>query len=421
MAAEREAPRGDRRVLGRRPADGAALSRSTRCRGSCRAAEWARVEAGVEQRHRALNAFLADAYRAAGRRRGDADRAPGGRARRRAARSGRWRTAPAATRTPSGRPGRGSRAPALAATDVLRTAGGAWLVAKDHLRVPAGLGYALANRRQHARGRARAVLRRRRAGRSRGTPCRCCAPGSGAAASAGLRGDAADRRPQRAGRATTRGSSTACWPTPSASRWSARPISGRAWTAGSRSPSAASGTAGRRAVPPLRRRPAGRLPHADRPAAGRAAHRGRAGRPARPGQRAGQRARRRRRRLRLGAGDDPLLPGRGAAARLDPHLGAGRREPVGAGPRPAARARPAAGRRVRRPRRGRRPVVHGRPSWPRCRRRSRPRPTASSPRSRWRPRRRRPSSTARCSPGTWTCGCSRWPWAAAPCRRCRRR
>jgi len=38
--------------------------------------EWAQVEAGVEQRHRALNAFLADAYRAAGRRRGDADRDP---------------------------------------------------------------------------------------------------------------------------------------------------------------------------------------------------------------------------------------------------------------------------------------------------------------------------------------------------------
>ena len=40
------------------------------------AAEWSRIAAGVEQRHRALNAFLADAYRAAGRRRGDVDRAP---------------------------------------------------------------------------------------------------------------------------------------------------------------------------------------------------------------------------------------------------------------------------------------------------------------------------------------------------------
>ena len=32
-------------------------------------AEWNRIAAGVEQRHRALTAFLADAYRAAGRRR----------------------------------------------------------------------------------------------------------------------------------------------------------------------------------------------------------------------------------------------------------------------------------------------------------------------------------------------------------------
>ena len=38
------------------------------------AEEWQRLAAGVEQRHRALNAFLADAYRAAGRRRGDPDR-----------------------------------------------------------------------------------------------------------------------------------------------------------------------------------------------------------------------------------------------------------------------------------------------------------------------------------------------------------
>ena len=40
------------------------------------AAEWAALAAGIEQRHRALNAFLAEAYRAAGRRRNDADRAP---------------------------------------------------------------------------------------------------------------------------------------------------------------------------------------------------------------------------------------------------------------------------------------------------------------------------------------------------------
>jgi carboxylate-amine ligase len=110
-----------------------------------RAADWARVEAGVEQRHRALNAFLAEAYRAAGRRRGDPDRAP------EVVRAGvlpEWavahspgRHADAVAQAWPGQPRAG-----LAATDVLRTAGGTWLVAKDHLRVPAGLGYAVANR-----------------------------------------------------------------------------------------------------------------------------------------------------------------------------------------------------------------------------------------------------------------------------------
>ena len=40
------------------------------------AEQWRLLTAGVEQRHRALGAFLADVYRAAGRRRGDVDRAP---------------------------------------------------------------------------------------------------------------------------------------------------------------------------------------------------------------------------------------------------------------------------------------------------------------------------------------------------------
>jgi len=109
------------------------------------AAEWSHVEAGVEQRHRALNAFLADAYRAAGRRRGDADRAP------EAVRAGvlpEWAVAHSPGRDPDavGQAWPGQPRAAVAATDVLRTADGAWLVAKDHLRVPAGLGYALANR-----------------------------------------------------------------------------------------------------------------------------------------------------------------------------------------------------------------------------------------------------------------------------------
>jgi uncharacterized circularly permuted ATP-grasp superfamily protein len=110
-----------------------------------RADEWARVETGVQQRHRALNAFLAEAYRAAGRRRGDADRAP------EVVRAGvlpEWAVAHSPGREPNavGQAWPGQARAGLAATDVLRTAGGEWLVAQDHLRVPAGLGYAIANR-----------------------------------------------------------------------------------------------------------------------------------------------------------------------------------------------------------------------------------------------------------------------------------
>jgi uncharacterized circularly permuted ATP-grasp superfamily protein len=109
------------------------------------ATEWVRVAAGVEQRSRALNAFLADAYRAAGRRRGDADRAP------EVVRAGvlpEWAVAHSPGRDPDavGQAWPGQPRAALTATDVLRTATGEWVAATDHLRVPAGLGYALANR-----------------------------------------------------------------------------------------------------------------------------------------------------------------------------------------------------------------------------------------------------------------------------------
>lgn len=108
-------------------------------------AEWARIAAGVEQRHRALNAFLADAYRAAGRRRGDPDRAP------EIVRAGllpEWSVAHSPGHHPeaTGLAWPGQARAAFAGTDVLRTAQGAWLVLEDHLRVPSGLGYALANR-----------------------------------------------------------------------------------------------------------------------------------------------------------------------------------------------------------------------------------------------------------------------------------
>ncbi|MCW2636893.1 MAG: hypothetical protein JWQ99_3260 [Blastococcus sp.] len=108
-------------------------------------AEWTRVAAGVEQRHRALNAFLADAYRAAGRRRGDPDRAPD------IVRAGElpeWAVAHSPGHNPHavGMAWPGQPRAALAATDLLRSASGTWLAVKDSLQVPSGLGYALANR-----------------------------------------------------------------------------------------------------------------------------------------------------------------------------------------------------------------------------------------------------------------------------------
>jgi uncharacterized circularly permuted ATP-grasp superfamily protein len=109
------------------------------------ASDWAVVAAGVEQRHRALNAFLAEAYRAAGRRRDDADHAP------QVVRAGvlpEWAVAHSPGRDPDavGQAWPAQPRATIAAADVLRTADGSWIVAKDDLRVPAGLGYALANR-----------------------------------------------------------------------------------------------------------------------------------------------------------------------------------------------------------------------------------------------------------------------------------
>ncbi len=109
------------------------------------AADWARIATGVEQRHRALNAFLADAYRAAGRRRGDVDRHP------QVVRAGvlpEWAVAHSPGRDPDavGRAWPGQPRATVAAADVVRTASGEWVVTADHLRAPAGLGYALAAR-----------------------------------------------------------------------------------------------------------------------------------------------------------------------------------------------------------------------------------------------------------------------------------
>ncbi|MGY2085239.1 circularly permuted type 2 ATP-grasp protein [Blastococcus sp. SYSU DS0539] len=109
------------------------------------AATWAALAAGVAQRHRALNAFLADTYRPAGRRRGDSDRAP------EVVRAGvlpEWAVAHAPGRDPDAvsRAWPGQPRATVAAADLVRTTGDRWVVACDDLRVPSGIGYALADR-----------------------------------------------------------------------------------------------------------------------------------------------------------------------------------------------------------------------------------------------------------------------------------
>ena len=109
------------------------------------AADRAALAEGMAQRHRALNAFLADAYRAAGRRRSDPDRAP------EIVRAGllpEW----AVVRSPAHDPDAvgmawpGQPRAGLAAADLVRSADGTWTVLADDLQVPAGLGYAVAAR-----------------------------------------------------------------------------------------------------------------------------------------------------------------------------------------------------------------------------------------------------------------------------------
>ena len=127
----------------------------------------------------------------------------------------------------------------VAAVDVLRTPTGDWVAAADHLRGPAGLGYALANRDS-----ARAALPElfdlaagRPVGRGAGAARR-----SGGRGTAGLPGEPADRRPHR------RGERQRLVRAPGAGRRAGRaagprggPLAAR-WTAGSRWRWTASGT-----------------------------------------------------------------------------------------------------------------------------------------------------------------------------------
>jgi uncharacterized circularly permuted ATP-grasp superfamily protein len=108
------------------------------------AADWSRLSRGVEQRTRAHNAFLADVYRPGGRRRTDAEQHP------EAVRAG---VVPAwiVTASPGYRPAAvglaaaGQQRVAVSGLDLLHGPDG-WVVLEDNLRVPSGIGYALANR-----------------------------------------------------------------------------------------------------------------------------------------------------------------------------------------------------------------------------------------------------------------------------------
>ena len=108
------------------------------------AADWDHLARGVEQRTRALNAFLADVYRPAGRRRTDSDREP------EVVRAGvlpPW----IVSASPGHRPGAvglawaGQQRITVSGLDLLQGPDG-WVVLEDNLRVPSGIGYAISNR-----------------------------------------------------------------------------------------------------------------------------------------------------------------------------------------------------------------------------------------------------------------------------------
>ncbi|WP_164700361.1 circularly permuted type 2 ATP-grasp protein [Modestobacter sp. KNN46-3] len=108
------------------------------------AADWAHVARGAEQRHRALNAFLADVYRPAGRRRTDPDRHP------EVVRAGivpAWvvTASPGLRASAAGLAVPGQQRATVAALD-LRHGPRGWVAVSDHLRTPSGIGYALSDR-----------------------------------------------------------------------------------------------------------------------------------------------------------------------------------------------------------------------------------------------------------------------------------
>jgi carboxylate-amine ligase len=112
---------------------------------------WTALSAGVAQRHRALDAFLADVYRASGRRRSDPDRAP------EIVRAGElpgWAVVGSPGHDPAavGMAWPAQRRIGILGCDVLRTGDGRWLVRGDDARRQGGLGPALGVRAAVAEG-----------------------------------------------------------------------------------------------------------------------------------------------------------------------------------------------------------------------------------------------------------------------------
>ncbi len=103
------------------------------------AADWATITAGLQQRTRALNTFLADVY-------GPAEIVKDGVIAASVVHNCPGFLPGARELAPGGRP----RASVLG-FDLLHAPSGRWVVLEDNLRVPSGLGYAIANRRTAAR------------------------------------------------------------------------------------------------------------------------------------------------------------------------------------------------------------------------------------------------------------------------------
>ena len=112
---------------------------------------WQALTPGVVQRHRALDAFLSDVYRASGRRRSDPDRAP---EIVRARALPEWAVVGSPGHDPAavGMAWPGQRRIGLHGCDLVRTADGRWLVRGDDARIAGGLGQALFVRRALAAG-----------------------------------------------------------------------------------------------------------------------------------------------------------------------------------------------------------------------------------------------------------------------------